>query len=52
MSPELSAVLTLNAVPFSKMFKLMLDMGGLRERMTRIAGRCEGVAARQSQEPG
>lgn len=52
MSPELIAVLTLNAVLFGMMCKLMLDMGGLRERMARLEGLFEGFAARQGQEPG
>lgn len=52
MSPELIAVLTLNAVLFGMMYKLMLDMGGLRERMARLEGLFEGFAARQGKELG
>lgn len=52
MSAELIAVLTLNAVLFGMMFKLMLDMGGLRERMARLEGLFEGFAGRQGHEPG
>ncbi len=52
MSPELIAVLTLNAVLFGMMFKLMLQLDTLRERTARLEGLFEGFAARQGQEPG
>ncbi len=52
MSPELIAVLTLNAVLFGMMCKVMMDVGALRERMARLQGLFEGFALREGQEPG
>lgn len=38
MSPELIAVLTVNAVLFGMTLKLMLNLDALRERMARLEG--------------
>ena len=50
MSPELIAVLTLNAVLFGMMFKVMMDVGALREGMARLEGLFEGFVVREDRE--
>ena len=50
MIPELISVLALNALLFGMMFKIMVDLGGLRERMARLEGLFEGFTGRMPQE--
>lgn len=52
MSPELIAVVTLNAVLFGMIFKVIVDMGAVRERLARLEGLFEGFATRHDQPPG
>ena len=47
MTPELIAVLAFNALLFGMMFKIMVDVGSLRERMARLEGLFEGFTGRQ-----
>ena len=47
MTPELVAVLALNALLFGMMFKIMVDVASLRERMARLEGLFEGFTGRQ-----
>ena len=57
MSPELIAVVTLNAVLFGMIFKVIVDMGAVRERLARLEGPVRGLrntarpAARLSRVP-
>lgn len=52
MSPELIGVMTtmmaLNIAILGMLFKVMVDMGNLRERMARIEGLFEGFTSRSA----
>ena len=54
MSPELIGVMTtmmaFNIAIVGMIFKVMVDMGNLRERMARIEGLFEGFTSRQPEE--